>query len=90
MGREGFESCFFKPVVGGAPHKIMWGGGESWENKFLCILCSYGKRHQATTLTRGPHDFGAHGSVSQASSVIVTAGAGEASEKERRIEREEL
>ena len=90
MGREGFES-FFKPVVGGAPHKIMWGarGGESWENKFLCILCRYGKRHKAIRLTRGPQDCRAHGSVSQASYMIVT-GAGEASEKERRVEREEL
>jgi hypothetical protein len=39
----------------------MWGGGESWENKFLCILCSYGKRHEAIRLTRGPQDWGPMG-----------------------------
>ena len=88
MGREGFERFFIKPVVGGAPHKIMW-GGESWENKFLRILCSYGKRHKAIRLTRGPQDLGPNKSVSQASYMIVT-GPGVASEKERRVEREEL
>jgi hypothetical protein len=88
MGREGFES-FFEPVVGGVPHKIMWGGGESWENKFLCILCSYGKRHEAIRLTRGPQDWGPMG---QFRGVLHDSDrAGEASEKkERRIEREEL